>query len=814
MTQAPWSARDAAYLGLLLLAALGFHGAWIFGHQTLYLYDVSWLSVPLFHWFHHQAAAGLDPAWDQAVLCGEPRLDECMSACLYPPLRWVVLHWDSWRALGVYQAMHTAIAAWGAYLWTRTRGLSPEASLIGGVTAGLGGGLIYWSYAWTLFTSIAWFPWMLLGLALAQDPTEGRRWAGAAVLGAATGLCFLGGHPGMAFYELVALAVLHLAWLAAPSPGKRVGLAWRSLAAAALVAACLYAGQALAVRRAGAQAIRGQALSAEERAERSLSPSAFGEALVPQALGRRADDSFLGVSWRFGTYEPQGLALYVGLAALLLMGLGFVTRGRELWPLGLAWLLLLAYALGRWDPAYAWLSRLPVLDHLRAPDKAVGVTACMAALPVAMGADALWGSRRRWPWLLALGFGAALLALAGLLWMALPRLQALGHAYIQAKVLGDALHHQNAAYYEGRLLRFALNLRSQLLSQAAWAAAAAVGLAAMAWAPRGRRWAPCLLALLLFGDLAYNDRSYLVYIDADYFEHVPQVVAEIRQRSDPAQPARTFTWGYQAALRRAFPQGRREGDLQGEEGLGEALKANLNRNYDLDTADGYSALWLTRMQPLLGWVDDGSPFEDLAASERALALHRRALDLAAVRWVASAVPLGLQGLRLAHAGQELLYENLHALPMAYVAGRASGGWTAATAWAALSDPGAPQSRWERPALLEDASAGSEGRGTVRWGLYRDDRWELQADVQSPTGVLVLSRAYYPGPWQASVDGRPAEIVPANAAFCAIHLAQGSHQIVLQYSDPLLARARAGIVAGLLLALGLGWMAWRRRGRSA
>ena len=66
MTQAPWTARDAAYLGLLLLAALGFHAAWVFGHQTLFLYDVSWFSEPAFHWFHHQLAAGLEPAWDQS----------------------------------------------------------------------------------------------------------------------------------------------------------------------------------------------------------------------------------------------------------------------------------------------------------------------------------------------------------------------------------------------------------------------------------------------------------------------------------------------------------------------------------------------------------------------------------------------------------------------------------------------------------------------------------------------------------------------------------------------------------------------------
>jgi hypothetical protein len=814
MKDAPWSVRDAAYLGLLLAAALAFHGAWVFGHQTLYLYDVTWFAVPLFHWFHHQFAAGLDTAWDQSVLCGAPRFDESLSACLYPPLRWAARHWDSWKALGIYQALHMALAGWGAYLWSRTRGLVPEAALLGAVVAALSGGLIYWEYSWTVFASIGWFPWMLLGLALVQDRPEARRWAGAAVLGAATGLAFLGGHPGMSFLELGALAVLELGWLATGGPGKGLrSHAW-ALAAAALVAGCIYGGQALAVRRAGAQSERGRALTPAQCAETSLSPSSLGEALVPHALGRRADDSFLGVSWRFGTFEPQGLLLYIGLAGLALAALGFGARGRELWPLAAAWALLFAYALGRWDPAYAWLCRLPVLDHLRAPDKAVSVSGCLAALPVAAGAQALWASRRRGPALLLLAFAAGLLALAGLLGLELPRLQALGHAYIQKRMLGDALHHQSGGYYEARLLRWVLNLRVQLCAQAAWAAAAALGLGLLAWAPRSRRWPALLLALLLFGDLAWNGRAFLAYIDADYYDHVPTVVSQIRQRSDPAQPARTFTWGYESAVRGAFPNGRMEGDLAGEEKLEEALKANLNRNYDLDTADGYSALWLSRMQPLLGWVNDGDPFEDAAASERVLAQHRRALDLAAVRWVASAVPLGLSGLRLAAPGPEWLYENTRALPMAYIATRSSGGWTAATAWAALSDPRAPQAAWAKPALLEDASAPAAGGGQVAWTTYRDDRWELRADVQGAGGVLVLSRVYYPGPWLATVDGRPAALVPVNAAFCALHLGPGTHQVAVFYSDPLLARARALLAAGLGLALALAGAAWLRRRRAA
>ena len=149
-----------------------------------------------------------------------------------------------------------------------------------------------------------------------------------------------------------------------------------------------------------------------------------------------------------------------------------------------------------------------------------------------MGAEARGGLRRlragpRWP--LALAFAAALRGLAGLLRLELPRLQALGHVPTSSrKVLGDALHHQKRGLLRGQACcasgpEPAFADAEPRRPGPAPAASGPGGL--LAWAPAGRRWPALLLALLLFGDLAYNDRAYLAYIDVDYFEHVPDVVA-------------------------------------------------------------------------------------------------------------------------------------------------------------------------------------------------------------------------------------------------------------------------------------------------
>jgi hypothetical protein len=76
---------------------------------------------------------------------------------------------------------------------------------------------------------------------------------------------------------------------------------------------------------------------------------------------------------------------------------------------------------------------------------------------------------------------------------------------------------------------------------------------------------------------------------------------------------------------------------------------------------------------------------------------------------------------------------------------------------------------------------------------------IEVDAADPSMVLVRT-AYDPG-WSATVDGRPAEVLPADGLLMGILVEAGAHEIRLTYRDPDVTRGlRAGVVVWFGLAV--------------
>ena len=99
-------------------------------------------------------------------------------------------------------------------------------------------------------------------------------------------------------------------------------------------------------------------------------------------------------------------------------------------------------------------------------------------------------------------------------------------------------------------------------------------------------------------------------------------------------------------------------------------------------------------------------------------------------------------------------------------------------------------------------------------MFRDfdvaaNRYAFTADL-TREGLLLVNEIYYPG-WEASVDGKPVEILPADYTFRALAVSSGSHRIVMRFRPPHL--WLAGSISLLTLGGLLGYIFFHRRNKN-
>ncbi|MFQ5340606.1 MAG: YfhO family protein [Anaerolineae bacterium] len=181
-----------------------------------------------------------------------------------------------------------------------------------------------------------------------------------------------------------------------------------------------------------------------------------------------------------------------------------------------------------------------------------------------------------------------------------------------------------------------------------------------------------------------------------------------------------------------------------------------------------------------------------------------------------------------------IYDNLDALPRAFVVYQAQVVADNETALSIIDDPNFDP---RREVLLANSAAevgkwgaGELGRKSKTFNEaqafaplhpgapaprleYSPRRVEIQAELDQP-GYLVLLDSYYPG-WRASVDGRPEPVWRADVLFRAVALERGRHSITFAY-DPLTFKigSAVSLVALAGLAIAAAWLLLRWRSAAA
>lgn len=402
--------------------------------------DIYRLGYPARSAYAQALREGRVPLWTADAMAGYPVLAEGQTGSYYP------LNLLLYRFLPLSAALNYSVlvsiwlAGVGAFAYARSVGLRRGAALLGGCALMLGGVVPGHLNHLNMLAAISWLPWLLWAVERASAGGGWRRWA---VVAAVFGVQGLAGHPQVSLLS----AVLAAGYAAASPLGVPERLTWRGQAGRVVACgAALVAGGALAlVQWAPTVELtllsqRGHGLDREFFTSFSLHPLQWATMLWPFVRGN---------PYPLTSLETIGYVGALPLAFAAIAGLRRRDRLVGFWVLvgGVAFLL----TLGRWNPAYRLLVRVPVFNLFRAParyllwaDMAIAVLAAVAADSLAerassrapggrawaaasalvpVGAVGAWigqasldGLVDAWRWLPLLWLGAAGLLLAALRW--------------------------------------------------------------------------------------------------------------------------------------------------------------------------------------------------------------------------------------------------------------------------------------------------------------------------------------------------------------------------------------------------------------
>jgi hypothetical protein len=197
----------------------------------------------------------------------------------------------------------------------------------------------------------------------------------------------------------------------------------------------------------------------------------------------------------------------------------------------------------------------------------------------------------------------------------------------------------------------------------------------------------------------------------------------------------------------------------------------------------------------LFWKYNYEPRLDVLMGKISSAAELRLGMLAAmnVRYILSGIPIaGLEPVEFASERGRTSYRPIltyrvpDARPRGYFAEKALVIESEAAAMEALIR--LPESEWPRAAVFsrdrgapEPVPAGEGECGSAQTTFYSSDAVVFAAEAKRNCVFVVASNFHHR--WQATIDGKATPIYPANAAFMAVMVARGTHEIRFAFRPP-------------------------------
>lgn len=704
------------------------------------------------------------PLWNPYNLSGHPIYADGVTRP-YAPTNLFYLWFDVPLGYSLARLVEYYLAVAFLYVFLVGIGLRPVAAGTGALAFLLSDHLLY-HLTWIGWTGgLMWLPLALLGAELAMRK---QSWGAAVGAGLAFAMQFYTGFIPATIYYLGALVLYYILTPLLSESSRRLK---RSL---------LYLTTTLVVGFGLSAPVWMPVFELLGYSNRKIVPTELGyiwippwhlvTLLLPRAFGEAFDPRYLRMFVEMGVSQER--SLYLGLTALPLILLALTAR-KDRRVYYFAGLMLLAVLTVTCAPLYVHFTKyIPVLKTIRAITRVSCLYALAASVLIAYGAQALMEARReelerflKWLRRGCLGWIGMLLILAPVTFYLsryLPQDYEAGSRLRRwpLKVLA-AFSMQFDPHNYGLivpLLVVLLLLSLTLLRLSArhiWAAMV------------------ILLALELIWNGAQYNRTYprsQVYAPTAATEFLRSRLGHERVLVTPSEI----------------------GGKTSDRGRRIVAPPNTLIPYEIATISGKDQLFPKWYRALAALVE---PQEDL--SHVVFDSPRSPVyDLLGVRYLMTKERL--EGYREVFAGEGVrIYENPAALPRAFFAPEVLSVKTQAERLLKGLD-------LKRTVVVEGelgVITGATGQESVRIVDYGRNR--VVMETSSPVNgsqLLILTDTWYPG-WEASVDGRPAQVLRADGALRAVVLPGGAHRVEMRFRPRSLWRGlwTAGIVSSLLLS---------------
>lgn len=691
------------------------------------------------------------PLWNPYSFFGTPFQATPLNALFYPPtiLYYLLPTTVAWTLSWLLRPLLAGLfATW----FGRAIGMTRSGALLTGVGYAFSSFMVVWQ-GWPQADTALWLPLVFVAVEKLREAPSLKRALG---LAAACSLTFLGGHPGIALYVVIAAVLFALYRLLLPEAGPERSNRGRVVLfamAAGVITIALTAVQLLPMLEWVQHTYR----SPEETRAWALDGSKLVGFFCRDV---RRVQNYAGL-------DVPEQATYAGIVTLVLAFFAFTGKRRRMAVFFLLLTLIAVSIVFGWGPGFWFSSRVPGLrafNNIRFIVVSCFAIAVLAGLGLSSLQERLAsGKRDPWWWIS---------------WAAAGGVCRLGIAALSAA--SDPERLKDAVWADRPSVSAVLLVASLILCSP----------------PIVRRWRFAIGALLLLGAVDLLTFSYhrVPFYPPSHVFPAPPVFRALRQHDpslyrvlavDSSFPSNAeLPYGLFSATGYEFPL------------------ARPHRILDV-FADGETALVTTSKQLLRNRtrVLDMMNVKYLLGSRFARSAEVLSSDPGRFRTVF-------------RMGGVSVVENLGVLPRAFLL-PAEAAVVAASPEDAFQRITAPEFDPTRQAVVETGgrtleipavrTGAAQERLVIRSGINT-----VRVDASIPrASLLVVNDAFYPG-WRVYVDGRRRELLRANYAFRGVFVEAGEHTVEFRYL-PASFVAGAAVSAGALLviALGASWTRLRR-----